>query len=218
MSGSRTALLVKKKAAVPGRVRANPVAKPNSILDFKGLKAPSQIANARIIMREFLMAGLPTGVALAAVANAYGESLLNKDAVGDGGLAIGLFQIHPGKGRPDAAGRRDPATASRWIINDEVKTSAGNRLRSTAAAGGTVADLIRIFCEDIERPANASEKGWKRVEWARGFMGPLVDMPSTSLPYGWMLLPALLPWWMYAIGSTVAVGATAGAVWWATRE
>lgn len=180
---------------------------PVAVLD------PWQLSNARTIMREFLLAGYPTGVAIAAVANSWGESQLGKFNYGDNGQSIGLFQLASfgaGKGM-SVEERLDPVTNTRRIIQ-EVRDYGQKELLPAAAGGATVAYLIHLFARDIERPANVSEATTQRVNWARKAFPGLVDMAATSLPNPYLLLPSLMPWWAYAIGGLGAVALTAGLV------
>ena len=63
-----------------------------------GESGATRAKNATIIVREFLRAGLPFGIALAAVANAQHESKLSNQAMGDINSSgrresVGLFQL-----------------------------------------------------------------------------------------------------------------------------
>jgi hypothetical protein len=82
-------------------------------------------------------------LATAMVANAYAESRLNPRAVGDGGSAIGLFQVHPWGGSVET--RMDPARNTALILGD---VGVGNVRR-----GGTNRALTRQFAQYVERCA-----------------------------------------------------------------
>ncbi|HYF06678.1 MAG TPA: hypothetical protein VD970_03585, partial [Acetobacteraceae bacterium] len=58
-----------------------------------------------IIEDEFARAG-QSWLTVAAIVNAYAESRLDPAAVGDGGDAVGLFQVHPWGGTTSQ--RKDP--------------------------------------------------------------------------------------------------------------
>jgi hypothetical protein len=168
--------------------------------------APVQLAVARLILREFVLAGYPTAIALAAVVNAKAESNLNPLAVGDNGASIGLFQLYE---RGAGAGmtveqRQDPATNTRRIIQ-EVRTYGGPMMQAYQA-GASLADLAGLFARDIERPADRTGEQIRRAAMARSLFPGLADMPGYMLPPGVTLLPGLLPWWAYVVPGVVVGG------------
>ncbi|TMR90616.1 hypothetical protein [Nonomuraea basaltis] len=63
-----------------------------------------QAANAAAVIRVAADMGLPERAAVIGIATTLQESGLDQDAVGDGGLAVGVFQQHPHWGR----NRTDP--------------------------------------------------------------------------------------------------------------
>lgn len=90
----------------------------------------------------------------AAVTNAYAESLLDPNAVGDGGHSIGLFQLHDkgiGHGMTDGD-RRDPVRNTRRVL-EVVLSPAGDPVRQVQADGGNFEDLTAAFAQHIERCA-----------------------------------------------------------------
>lgn len=120
----------------------------------------------RIIFEEFRKAGFHRGVALAAVANAWAESSLNPNAVGDAGKSVGLFQLHEagvGHGMSVEA-RRDPATNARTMAN------WGRReprfMEVVNDPNSTLRDLTYAFTVYLERPQNMHEHGLSRAAWA----------------------------------------------------
>lgn len=104
--------------------------------------SPEQQAMVGIIAAEANRLGYGF-LAPAAVANAYAESRLNPRAVGDGGSAVGLFQVHPWGG--SEATRMDPATNARLIFGD---AGVGRCVR-----GSTNRVLARQFAQYVERCA-----------------------------------------------------------------
>ena len=127
-----------------------------SVVDQIGGKlSASQLANAGIIEEEFKAVGLQNSIIAAAIINAYVESGLNAgNARGDGGSSVGLFQLHSrGAGRGlSVEERKDPRINTRTILNREVLTKRGDRLRAEAGSGANVQKLAIIFSQDIERP------------------------------------------------------------------
>ena len=151
-------------------------------------EGPAQrIKNATIIVREFMRAGFPLGVAMAAVANAQHESGLSNQAMGDKNESgrtesVGLFQLRwsdsnrgAGVGMSDAA-RMNPVKNTRRIIK-ETK-DYGGKLMQAYKNGATVGELSVIFGRDIERPAN---RGVGRDKTAYKLFGNLANTPANQL-------------------------------------
>jgi hypothetical protein len=139
-----------------------------SVADQIGGKlSASQLANARIIEEEFKAAGLQNSIIAAAIVNAYAESGLRaEEGTGDSGNSIGLFQLHSrGAGHGlSVAERKDPRINTRTILQREVLTERGDRLRNEARNGASVQKLAIIFSQDIERPgAWDTTSGTKRA-------------------------------------------------------
>tara|TARA_Y100001973_G_C5206872_1_gene342086 strand:- start:2381 stop:2989 length:609 start_codon:yes stop_codon:yes gene_type:complete len=161
---------------------------------------PEQRSSADIIAREFASAGYGTGITLAAIVNAYAESMLDPlvcfgrtpwgpdrsfGPIGGQENSCGLFQLNAAAG---AAGdgmsveqRQDPYENTARII-EVVNSSAGDRIRLSADEYAPLGNLIYLFTVDIERPADSDAKGTERSELARGWWGDLVDQPSSVLP------------------------------------
>lgn len=133
---------------------------------------PRAQAAANIIAEEFDRAGVPPGITLAALVNAYAESKWNPDASGDDGWSIGLFQLNrksgAGRGMSEAQAR-DPRANTRQILK-EVNTYGG-ALRSAFAAGATVAELAAIYSRDIERPRRRDYEMARRRALASDLFG-----------------------------------------------
>ena len=173
---------------------------------------PAQLINARLIIREFALVGLPTAVALAAVVNAYAESQLDPQArsgftpwtgphayVG-GEDSVGLFMLNArgaGRGMSDEA-RMNPTTNTRRIIQ-EVRVFGGP-LNQAVKAGQPVTEIAAIFSRDIERPRDVAEEMERRRRVARQILPGIADLPADALPPSMMLLPVTAPWWAYALG------------------
>jgi hypothetical protein len=170
--------------------------------------APQQIVNARLILRQFILAGFPTGIALAAVVNSKAESNLDASAVGDGGKSLGLFQLASfgagremalpmvGPGQPNMADPRFNATKNTARIIEEVRRDGGS-LFQAYQAGGSVAELAALFSRDIERPRDKLGEMERRRVSARKMFPGVAELPAKMLPPGFTLLPALAPVWVY---------------------
>lgn len=146
-----------------------------------------RVRNAFTIVREFMRAGYPFGIALAAVTNAQHESGLSNHAMGDKNASgrhesVGLFQLRwsdddrgAGVGMSDKA-RQNPVKNTRRIIQET--RDYGGALVAAYNEGATLGDLAIIFGRDIERPAN---RGEGRDSTARSLFGSLADTPANTL-------------------------------------
>ena len=106
-----------------------------------------------IISDEFAGAGLGWLVP-AAVANAYAESLLDPNAIGDNGHAVGLFQLNDASSAAAGYGmsvaeRQDPYINTRRIIEEAVDLGARN-----LPGNMTHADLTDWFARRVENCAH----------------------------------------------------------------
>lgn len=160
-----------------------------------GLNAAQQ-TYADLISREFAAAGYSAAVGAAAVVNAYAESGLNPNAVGDGGRSVGLFQLHE---RGGGAGmtveqRKDPAQNTRRII-EEANRAAG--FRAVAAVSNDIPTLAAAFSTYVERPADkAGAEATRRALAQRFFPAGVASVPAPYADagrstYWWIALAAL---------------------------
>ncbi len=185
-----------------------------------------RLANAQIIVREFLDAGHPPSIALAAVANAHIESALDADAVnwsdvsttGSKGVSVGLFQLRdPGAGSGmSVEERKDPRVNTRVILREYARY--GKPLVAAHARGASVAELAALFGRHVERGLGDE----KRAARARELFGTYADMPApdvdraltsvveTVLPARWSA-----PWMAPMVVGAVVLGL--GVVWLARR-
>lgn len=150
----------------PGRSVGTAIADIQGALLGSITLTPAQQEMASIVASEFARAGL-AWCTYAALANAWAESRLDPDAIGDNGHAVGLFQLNDAA--PSAAGygipletRLDPVMNTRRII-EVVKASGllGYRGRTTHA------DLASRFGELVERCALCYEGGSEYLARAR---------------------------------------------------
>lgn len=107
----------------------------------------------------FMSQGFTPIASAAIVGNAYGESNLDPNAIGDGGAAHGLFQIHsqwhPGYDR-SFNGMQQAA-----FVSNELKTKYSGLTRALNSMSN-VADATKAFMTGWERPASLSSLG-KRI-------------------------------------------------------
>lgn len=142
---------------------------------------------ATLIEKEFTAAGFPPLVAAAAVVNAYAESRLDPKAVGDSGRSIGLFQLSSrgaGAGM-SVASRQDPTTNARTLIAKEARALA--KVKSAAAKGASLGDLVEMFSTFVERPGDKPGEAMKRRLYAVrlfpfGVSAPTPPVPSRVAP------------------------------------
>jgi hypothetical protein len=113
--------------------------------------SPAQLANAKIIEREFYWAGLPAGLTAAALANAWHESRLNERAHrSEGEDSAGLFQLNAQRGLGTGMTleeRFDPVINTQRIIK-EIKAK---RLDELAKQNPSVPYLAKVFANKIEK-------------------------------------------------------------------
>jgi len=161
-----------------------------------------QRANARIIEREFSAAGFGSPVVAAAIINALAESMLNNEAVGDGGSSVGLFQLHERGGGHGMSveDRKNPTLNTRRII-DQAKKAKG--FMAKVHAGVTsVPELAAAFSTYVERPADKPGNEVKRAAMvARYFPGELAALATHEVKTA--------PWWMWGL----MVSSTLVALW-----
>lgn len=144
-----------------------------SVVDqIAGDLSARQLANARIIEEEFKAAGLQNSIVAAAIINAYVESGLKEDIVGDSGRGAGLFGLHErgaGYGM-SLAERKDPRINAKTILKF-VLGKSGARLRREAKSGASVLKLAIIFSQDVERP-----KSWRSASGTRRATGRIAGI------------------------------------------
>ena len=114
--------------------------------------SPAQLANAKIIEREFYWAGLPAGLTAAALANAWHESRLNERAFKgtEGEESAGLFQLNAVRGLGTGMTleeRFDPVINTQRVIK-EIKAK---RLDELADQNPSVPYLAQVFANKIEK-------------------------------------------------------------------
>lgn len=120
----------------------------------------AQQQQVSIISAEFGVAGL-SWLVVPAVVNAYAESRLNPEAIGDSGYAVGLFQLNSASSSAAGYGmtveeRKDPRTNCRRII--EVILSGDGASLRVARGQAPNWELSRLFAQWIERCAKC---GWQ---------------------------------------------------------
>ncbi len=183
-----------------------------------------QLEIAEAILAQFRRAGLDN-IGLAAVANAWAESMLDPVVCygrtpwgADRGFgpiegmedSCGLFQLNAA---PNAAGagmsaasRMDAAQNTARII-EVIQGASGAELRSAANSGASLGELIILFTVDIERPADSQTKGEERAADAESWGWPIDEPPpkASTLATAMGTLPLII----VAVVALVAVVAMA---------
>lgn len=137
----------------PGRSASTAVADLGALLTGSISLTPDQRNMAAVISAEFGSQGFGW-LANAAIANAYAESRLDPNAVGDNGHAVGLFQLNDAVSSAAGYGmttedRKNPVINTRRIL-EVVRSSDGASIR---AAHGTAShsQLASLFAQWAER-------------------------------------------------------------------
>jgi hypothetical protein len=138
--------------SLPGRTLASAVQEITALAGTRVLSSVQQ-QQVNIIAAEFGVVGL-SWLVPAAVCNAYAESRLNPEAIGDNGYAVGLFQLNSASSSAAGYGmtteeRKDPRINCRRII--EVIQGPGGAALRAARGREPNHELTVLFARDIER-------------------------------------------------------------------
>ena len=148
-----------------------------------------QLGNAVLILNEFALAGYPTEVAAAAVANAYGESQLRAEASGDDGHSIGLFQLNDctyleptiakscGGYGMSVSQRQNPRTNTHRAI--ELARKVWPELH---AQGSTIYTATGAFTQYVEKPTDVQREMGKRAGFADQLFPAYSRLDRSELP------------------------------------
>lgn len=142
--------------------------------------AKTRVSNANTVMDEFRKAGIPLGVALAALVNANYESRLTA-AIGDSNHSFGLFQLNvygAGRGMTEKE-MLNPHINTQTIIDDYLRN--GGPVLDAHFAGASVATVSGLFGKWVERPSDSEGALIKRAKYAREMFPAIADLPSEEL-------------------------------------
>jgi len=172
----------------------------DALLAQSSVKGTEQkLRNTKIIIDEFIAAGFPFSLALAAVVNAAAESALNEMALAGapGEDSVGLFQLNAccgGKGMSTAQ-RQDPVLNTRRIIS-ELKAAINNTsgydkslgrtvpvesISSALRRHATVAELAGLFGFHVERPKALTASLTTRATLARQMFPTMANLPGHAV-------------------------------------
>lgn len=119
-----------------------------------------------IIEEQFSEMDIPPNITAAAIVNAIAESKLNADAIGDGGKAVGAFQLHKsGLGKNLSIEERTNVYTSANIIGIQILRN--NSLYDLDNNNAFIPDMTQTITEDIMRPDNLEEQKEKRSKLAK---------------------------------------------------
>jgi hypothetical protein len=132
-----------------------------SVTDIaKGLTT-EQYEVSETIEEELSQLDIPDNLIAAAIVNAVAESRLNPEAVGDGGRAVGAFQLHKrGLGKNLSVDDRKNIYTNTNIVGIQILKS--NKLFTLNENGAEISELSAVFAEEIMRPANIETRKEER--------------------------------------------------------
>ena len=141
---------------------------PDFVSMFAATHGDKARRNVPIVVQEFKKAGLPYEIIAAALINVIAESGFDEKIPGDGGHAIGLFQLNTGGAGAgmSVAHREDPANNTRGILADY-----GMAVVKKAYANGErdIPTLAAIFSKEVERPGDEAGAMETRRQIARKY-------------------------------------------------
>lgn len=138
---------------------------PPAFPDYRVVKTldlnDEQKETAMRVERRMREHGFSDELITAALVNAYAESRLNVQAVGQAGER-GIFQLHPsGLGHGMSTNEMQDIRTSVDRIAKAIRKN--KKIMKLEASQASIADHTAAFCIEIERPAKKHEKAKHRV-------------------------------------------------------
>ncbi len=132
-----------------------------SVTDIaKGLTI-EQYEVSETIEEELTQLEIPQNIIAAAIVNAIAESSLNPDAIGDGGKAVGAFQLHKkGLGKNLSVDDRRNIYTNTNVIGIQILKN--DKLFALNENGEEIPELSAVFAEEIMKPANIEDRKEER--------------------------------------------------------
>jgi len=119
-----------------------------------------------IIEEQFGEMNIPLNITAAAIVNAIAESRLNADAIGDGGKAVGAFQLHKsGLGNNLSVKERTNVYTSANVIGIQILKN--NNLYELENNNAFIPEITKTITEDIMRPDKLEQQKEKRSNLAK---------------------------------------------------
>lgn len=136
-----------------------------SVTDIaKGL-TQDQYEVSETIEDELTQLEIPDNIIAAAIVNAVAESNLNPNAIGDGGRAVGAFQLHKnGLGKKLSIDDRKNIYTNANIVGIQILKN--NKLFALNENGADIPELSAVFAEEIMKPADIETRKQERREIA----------------------------------------------------
>jgi hypothetical protein len=126
----------------------------------KGLTI-EQYEVSETIEEELTQLEIPQNIIAAAIVNAIAESSLNPDAIGDGGKAVGAFQLHKkGLGKNLSVDDRKNIYTNTNVIGIQILKN--DKLFALNENGEEIPELSAVFAEEIMKPANIEDRKEER--------------------------------------------------------
>ena len=126
----------------------------------KGLTI-EQYEVSETIEEELTQLEIPQNIIAAAIVNAIAESSLNPDAIGDGGRAVGAFQLHKkGLGKNLSVDDRRNIYTNTNVIGIQILKN--DKLFALNENGEEIPELSAVFAEEIMKPANIEDRKEER--------------------------------------------------------
>ena len=137
-----------------------------SVTDMANGLTDKQKEVSYIIEEQFGKMDIPLNITAAAIVNAIAESRLNPNAIGDGGRAVGAFQLHKsGLGSNLSVKERTNVYTSANVIGIQILKN--NNLYDLENNNAFIPEITKTITEDIMRPDKLEEQKEKRSNLAK---------------------------------------------------
>ena len=137
-----------------------------SVTDMANGLTDKQKEVSYIIEEQFGEMNIPPNITAAAIVNAIAESRLNPNAIGDGGKAVGAFQLHKsGLGSNLSVKERTNVYTSANIIGIQILKN--NNLYELENNNAFIPEITKTITEDIMRPDKLEQQKEKRSNLAK---------------------------------------------------
>lgn len=124
-----------------------------SVTDIARGLTLDQYEVSETIEDELNQLDIPDNIIAAAIVNAVAESNLNPNAIGDGGRAVGAFQLHKnGLGKKLSIDDRKNIYTNANIVGIQILKN--NKLFALNESGADIPELSAVFAEEIMKPAD----------------------------------------------------------------
>jgi hypothetical protein len=137
-----------------------------SVTDMANGLTDKQKEVSYIIEEQFGEMNIPPNITAAAIVNAIAESRLNANAIGDGGKAVGAFQLHKsGLGNNLSVKERTNVYTSANVIGIQILKN--NNLYELENNNAFIPEITKTITEDIMRPDKLEQQKEKRSNLAK---------------------------------------------------